>query len=180
VDEHLQPRIGDRERDEAVRLLQEHLAAGRLDQSEFSERMSAALAARTQADLEPLFVDLPGAKPWGTELVPTTTITPSQRQRWRRWAAVANGVAWPAVMIYLFATGNWQHWWLILVAMFLVPAVVGQFGEDDKREDAVAPRPASPSQSAPEAIEPPKGAGPVTFENPSYRDEKLKNPDDLR
>lgn len=56
-------RIGDAERDEAVRLLQGHLAAGRVDADEFAERMSAALSARTQTDLDRLFVDLPGDKP---------------------------------------------------------------------------------------------------------------------
>jgi hypothetical protein len=51
----------DRERDEAVQRLQTAFAEGRLDDQAFDERMRAALAARTRADLAPLFVDLPGA-----------------------------------------------------------------------------------------------------------------------
>ena len=53
-------RIGDAEREEAVRRLGEHFAAGRLDEEEHNERTSAAYAARTQPQLDALFADLPG------------------------------------------------------------------------------------------------------------------------
>jgi hypothetical protein len=53
-------RASDQERDEALRRLQNAFAEGRLDDGEFDERMRAALAARTRADLAPLFADLPG------------------------------------------------------------------------------------------------------------------------
>jgi hypothetical protein len=52
-------RIGDAERDAAVGALGEHYAAGRLTKDEYDERAGAAWAARTQADLGPLFGDLP-------------------------------------------------------------------------------------------------------------------------
>ncbi|CUR54237.1 hypothetical protein NOCA2140060 [metagenome] len=52
-------RIGDAERDEAVRALGEHFAAGRLEREEYDERADVALAARTWSDLAPLFRDLP-------------------------------------------------------------------------------------------------------------------------
>jgi hypothetical protein len=52
-------RIGDSERDAAVRALGEHFAAGRLTHAEFDERSTAAWAARTESALRPLFVDLP-------------------------------------------------------------------------------------------------------------------------
>lgn len=58
-----EPRIGDAERDDAANLLQEHLAAGRITHAEFDERITAALAARTQGDLDVLFLDLPGRRP---------------------------------------------------------------------------------------------------------------------
>jgi hypothetical protein len=54
-------RIGDAERDAAVSSLGEHFAAGRLTHEEFDERLDLAWAARTQADLDPLFADLPSA-----------------------------------------------------------------------------------------------------------------------
>ena len=54
-------RIGDSEREDAVRRLGEHYEAGRLSADEHSERIEQALKARTGADLEGLFADLPGA-----------------------------------------------------------------------------------------------------------------------
>ncbi len=56
-------RIGTSEREQAVELLAEHLAAGRLEVVEFEERVSAAYAARTAGQLAALFRDLPGPLP---------------------------------------------------------------------------------------------------------------------
>ena len=53
-------RIGDREREDAIRRLGEHYEAGRLTSEEHTERVDAALAARTEKDLGALFTDLPG------------------------------------------------------------------------------------------------------------------------
>jgi hypothetical protein len=52
-------RIGDREREAAAQSLGEHFAAGRLDPTELEERLSAVYSARTQADIDRLFADLP-------------------------------------------------------------------------------------------------------------------------
>jgi hypothetical protein len=54
-------RIGTTEREQAVKALGEHFAHGRLEPSEFEERMTAAYAARTAAELDRLFADLPSA-----------------------------------------------------------------------------------------------------------------------
>ncbi|TCC34611.1 DUF1707 SHOCT-like domain-containing protein [Kribbella sindirgiensis] len=54
-------RIGDSEREDAVRRLGEHYEAGRLSADEHSERVEQALQAKTGADLDGLFADLPGA-----------------------------------------------------------------------------------------------------------------------
>ena len=56
-------RIGDDERNKAVALLSDHMAEGRLTQSEFNDRLGLVLSARTTHDLEPVFVDLPGPNP---------------------------------------------------------------------------------------------------------------------
>ena len=56
-------RLSDAERDQAVAALGEHYAAGRLSAEEHSDRTDRAYAARTGADLRPLFADLPGAAP---------------------------------------------------------------------------------------------------------------------
>lgn len=54
-----QIRIGDAERSEAISLLGDHYAAGRLDQDEFNERMDKASKAKTAVILLELFNDLP-------------------------------------------------------------------------------------------------------------------------
>jgi hypothetical protein len=52
-------RASDRERDAALHTLQDAFAEGRLTDGEFDERMRTALAARTRAELDVLFTDLP-------------------------------------------------------------------------------------------------------------------------
>ena len=54
-------RASDQERDAVVQRVQQAFAEGRLDDTEFDERMRAALTARTHADLEALLTDLPAA-----------------------------------------------------------------------------------------------------------------------
>jgi hypothetical protein len=56
-------RIGDAEREAAVSALGEHYAAGRITLQEFDQRSSLGYAARTNADLWPLFRDLPELRP---------------------------------------------------------------------------------------------------------------------
>jgi hypothetical protein len=57
-------RVGDAERDHVVALLQEHCADGRLALDELSERVGAALAARTRGELERTLADLPSSTFW--------------------------------------------------------------------------------------------------------------------
>jgi Domain of unknown function (DUF1707) len=52
-------RASDGERDEAVALLQQHFADGRLTQDESEERAGAALVAQTRNQLSALTADLP-------------------------------------------------------------------------------------------------------------------------
>jgi len=56
-------RIGDAERDRAVSSLGDHFAAGRLTREEFDARVDQAMVARFNADLRPLFADLPRSEP---------------------------------------------------------------------------------------------------------------------
>jgi len=55
-------RASDDDRERAIRSLREHLAAGRLTLEEFTERISAALAATTTADLNAPLHELPLAQ----------------------------------------------------------------------------------------------------------------------
>jgi hypothetical protein len=52
-------RISDRDREEATASLREHAAAGRLTLDELDTRLEAALSARTRAELDAQFADLP-------------------------------------------------------------------------------------------------------------------------
>jgi hypothetical protein len=58
MDEQL--RIGDAERERAAADLGDHYAQGRLTVEEHAERLDRIWAARTRADLGPIFADLPG------------------------------------------------------------------------------------------------------------------------
>jgi hypothetical protein len=62
-DEHL--RVSDAERNAVVERLSAHFSEGRLDQAEFDERVSQAMAAKTRGDLDGLFDDLPDPGPAG-------------------------------------------------------------------------------------------------------------------
>ena len=62
-DQHL--RVSDAERNAVTERLSEHYSAGRLDQAEFDERVSKAMAAKTRGDLDGLFDDLPDPEPTG-------------------------------------------------------------------------------------------------------------------
>jgi DUF1707 SHOCT-like domain len=55
-------RASDGDRERAIAALKEHLAAGRLTLEEFTERTTAALAARTAADLDLPLRELPVAE----------------------------------------------------------------------------------------------------------------------
>lgn len=56
-------RVSDAEREAAVAELREHFASGRLNQDELDDRLTAAFAAKTRADLSALFTDLPSGGP---------------------------------------------------------------------------------------------------------------------
>ena len=68
-----QVRVGDAEREAAVAALGEHYVAGRLTAEEHDQRISQAFAARVEADLWPLFRDLP----------PLQAPRPARRPTWR-------------------------------------------------------------------------------------------------
>ena len=79
-------RIGDAERERAAADLGEHFAQGRLSLDEHAERLEQVWAAKTRAELAPLFRDLPGgtygARPAGPAPAPQEQ-WPSDRP-WRR------------------------------------------------------------------------------------------------
>ena len=120
-DQHM--RVSDAERQAVADRLAEHFSSGRLDQAEFDDRVGRAMSAKTRADLNGLFDDLPetGA-PAATDPTarrpaapPAPPPDPARRaDRLRRHRGVAR-VVWPLlwigalVAIVLFATGTIGH-----------------------------------------------------------------------
>ncbi|MDF1489249.1 DUF1707 SHOCT-like domain-containing protein [Tessaracoccus caeni] len=96
-------RVSDGERDDAVDKLREHAAAGRLSSEEFSDRMGKALEARTRAELNELFFDLPALE-GPAYPVPVEARPPHP-------AAVPDYLAYSVVPQKTF----WQQWWWMIV-----------------------------------------------------------------
>jgi hypothetical protein len=88
-------RIGNDERDAAIKALDEHLNAGRLDAEEYGQRVAQASLARTRDGIDELFVDLPAPHPFGVPAPPPSWDGPAARPRvvadraWRRFAGEA-------------------------------------------------------------------------------------------
>jgi hypothetical protein len=80
-------RIGDAERERAAADLGEHYAQGRLSADEHAERLEQVWAARTAADLVPVFHDLPGGA-YGARPVDPPGRRPAPRWRGRRFLPV--------------------------------------------------------------------------------------------
>ncbi|WP_157930749.1 DUF1707 SHOCT-like domain-containing protein [Glycomyces xiaoerkulensis] len=76
-------RISNADRDQAVALLQKALDEGRIDLSEFDERTKSAYEAKTKAELDLIFEDLPVDR--SADLaVHTIDLTPAERARRER------------------------------------------------------------------------------------------------
>jgi hypothetical protein len=93
-DQHL--RVSDAERNEVVERLSAHFSEGRLDQAEFDERVSRAMAAKTRGDLDGLFDDLPDPEPAGAPGA-GGRVDPSVPYRMRR----RHGAGRPILMVAL-------------------------------------------------------------------------------
>jgi hypothetical protein len=121
VPERPELRVGDEVRNRVVDDLRVHFAAGRLNLTEFEERTSAALAAVTVADLQPLLRDLPDARIRTQSGPPVRQPAPRVRstEPWDVLYRIHVGV-WVVlvvffVLIWLFAGGG--YFWPIWPAM---------------------------------------------------------------
>jgi hypothetical protein len=132
----LNMRVSDADRAEVTDRLSVHFSEGRLDQAEFDERVTRAMAAKTVGDLQGLFDDLPGdgvnGFPGGTEKAPGTPPPAAGYATRRRrgplrgpvrallifaLVLVAANIAWHALLGWVLPLG-----WLaaIIVAIVLV------------------------------------------------------------
>jgi hypothetical protein len=108
-------RVSDADRDAVVSELGEHFGQGRLDRAEFDERVTQALAARTESDLDGLLADLPSARPAASASSPRT--------RPRR-LPVAVPLLFAVILIATFAAGGGQHGWVPWPLWWLLPIMI--------------------------------------------------------
>jgi hypothetical protein len=126
-------RIGNAERNAAMKALDEHLAAGRLGVEEYADRSAAAANAVVAAELADLFLDLPEPHPElpGTPAAPPPTaplpvapppgeVAPPAQSALDTWGPRLIAVA-PLVAIGLFfLTRQWVFFLLIPLAGALI------------------------------------------------------------
>jgi hypothetical protein len=136
TDERPSLRIGTAERTAAMKALDEHLAAGRLEVEEYGERSALAANATTAPELAALFTDLPAPHPAlpGVVAPPTAAVAvPSSASS----AAAGGGIeVWgprlmavlPFVAVGLFLlTRSW-------VFLLLIPAAGALLGTWHRRD----------------------------------------------
>ncbi len=121
-----QLRIGDAEREQAAAALGEHYAQGRLSAEEHAERLDRIWAARTRADLRPVFRDLPGR--YG----PATEVRPGPARPATYWsggmAPFRRGIPTPLVVVLtvLLVLTVLTHLPLILAGVLVMFFVLGR------------------------------------------------------
>jgi len=130
---NLDLRASDAERDDVAAELGQHFQDGRLDQAEFEERVAAAIAAKTQRDLDQLLTDLPAEpaeKPGRTAREPGSPGTPGAPS-WRSLKRTRVLGLLPLVAVGMvigsLLTGDEPHGWPFAPLGFLwliVPILV--------------------------------------------------------
>lgn len=122
-------RIGTAERSTAMKALDAHLAAGRLDADEYGERAARASVARTQADLDPLFADLPGATPTVRQAPgPAAPLRPGEPLGGRAGEVAVAASPFVAVVLFFALQGGWHGSWVMFLLIPLAGAIV--YGPD--------------------------------------------------
>jgi len=155
TDDHGKLRISNADRDKAIEQLQAALDEGRIDLAEFDERAKGAYEAKTNAELDLIFDDLPGGRPKEAEVVPVDGAQAPEyahgsprgsRHGFHRLPALKGLVTVGAITTAIWAassigTGEWQYFWPIWPILGLGIATVMQlvnFGggdDDDERRD---------------------------------------------
>jgi hypothetical protein len=112
-------RVSDAERSDVADRLAQHYGDGRLDQAELDERLSRAMSAKTQADLDGLFDDLP--EPGETPRLAPPPARPRPARPRHRFVPVVLvilllAILWNTTLPHLWFPwglfGFWFHPWL--------------------------------------------------------------------
>jgi hypothetical protein len=145
-------RAGDTDRKAVADQLKSALDEGRLDLSEYDERLQKTYAAKTFADLDGLLDDLPGTVPPQQSQVqpatapgsPASAAAPgrSTANQVARWVGPYGGVITICVAIWAITSlsaGHFVYFWPVWMLIPLVLGVTGQwFGHsrdaDDRRD----------------------------------------------
>jgi hypothetical protein len=125
-------RIGTAERTAAMKALDEHLAAGRLEIEEYGERSALAVNATTAPELAALFDDLPAPHPSlpgivGPPLPPPPPPAPREPSKLEVWGPRLMAVT-PFLALALFLT---LHTWVVFL---LIPATAAFLRHHDQHQ----------------------------------------------
>jgi hypothetical protein len=116
-------RVSDADRDQAVTELSGHFQSGRITQDEFDERSGRALQARTGADLNALFTDLPprtglaAAQPAAGDLEPDRYGTPPAVRHFPLGRVIVGVFVLSIIASNIVSAGHASLGWLIPVVI---------------------------------------------------------------
>lgn len=141
-------RIGMPERDAAREALEAHLAAERIDSTEYEQRWAACREARSQAELLRTFADLPAPHPELPSLPGPSTNTDEDIPPLAVAICVALLLGLPVTVVLGFVYGAW--WTLAVpvtlsVAMLYTEYLLTRARNQQPQEPPFDERPGSPS-----------------------------------
>jgi len=118
-------RISDSERTEAADLLSKHYGDGRLDETEFHQRLDQAMRAKTYADLGGLFDDLPRSEAEAAEAPRTPARRHHDHPHHLGGLVLAGAMVIAALIVaghvMAWFAGGWVFWLVIIgVALFVL------------------------------------------------------------
>ncbi|WP_245665166.1 DUF1707 SHOCT-like domain-containing protein [Actinoplanes subtropicus] len=141
-------RAGDGDRKQVADQLKTALDEGRLDLSEYDERIQRTYAAKTYADLDGLLDDLPGTVPvQHSQIQPAPSAAPagtpvdgarSAGRQVAQWVGPYAGVILVCTLIWLItsvSSGHLQYFWPVWMLIPLVLGVAGQVFGDGRGRD---------------------------------------------
>jgi hypothetical protein len=132
-------RAGDSDRQAVAEQLKTALDEGRLDLSEYDERVQRTYGAKTFADLDGLLDDLPGTTPvQHSQIQPAATAAPvgaplppgrSSGRQIAHWVGPYAGVILVCTLIWAITSASAGHLTYFWPVWMLIPLIFGVFGQ---------------------------------------------------